>query len=444
MNVHVMKTEAEETLGAQFEKLAARLPGTDWLAEERVKAISEFATTGLPNRRVEEWKYTDLRNRFIRAFEPSDGRHVGASWQAIEVALGGLVSFESARVVFVDGAFAPELSNSDDVGDGIEIVALGEALGAPPDWLKQTLGKVNVPSKADATVTLNTAFMTDGVAVRVGDGARGSKPLLIVNVATGEAERSITTRNVVVLGDRSQLTVVEAHLTLDSAATQSNTVTELLVGDDANITHIKMQGENLASQHLGTWMIRLGAHATYRALQVTTGGALTRNQLYLKFAGEGATAHINGAFLQRHKQHCDTTMLVDHAVPGCTSRELFKAVIDDEARGVFQGKIVVQPQAQKTDGKQMSQALLLSQTAEFDAKPELEIFADDVVCGHGATSGQIDEDMLFYLRARGVPEEIAKSLLIQAFVGEALDIVEDEGIREALTKVTEHWLARTD
>ena len=163
-------------------------------------------------------------------------------------------------------------------------------------------------------------------------------------------------------------------------------------------------------------------------------------RIHAAFEGEGSSLNVSGALLMRDRQHCDTTLVIEHQVPRCTSRELFKAVLDNEARGVFQGKIIVSPGAQKTDGKQMAQALLLSESAEFDSKPELEIFADDVVCGHGSTSGEIDEDLLFYLEARGIPEVQARALLIQAFVGEAIELVEHEGLRDALAAASAEWL----
>ena len=217
-------------------------------------------------------------------------------------------------------------------------------------------------------------------------------------------------------------------------------MTELKVGDKAALKHVKLQRDGDDALHLSTWLVELGADARYDAFQFSTGAALARNQVYLRFAGEGAAADMSGAFLLRGQQHCDTTLLVEHRVPHCASRELFKGVLDDEARGVFQGKIIVSPGAQKTDGKQMSGALLLSERAEFDSKPELEIFADDVVCGHGSTSGQIDEDLLFYLEARGIPEAQARALLIQAFVGEALEKVEDEALRERSGAASAEWL----
>jgi Fe-S cluster assembly protein SufD len=203
---------------------------------------------------------------------------------------------------------------------------------------------------------------------------------------------------------------------------------------------VKLQIEDTDTTHLSTWLIGLKADARYTAFQFSTGAALARNQIYAGFDGEGSAVNISGAFLMRGRQHCDTTLLVEHRVPHCTSRELFKAVLDDETRGIFQGKIIVSPNAQKTDGKQMVQALLLSEAAEFDSKPELEIFADDVVCGHGSTSGQIDEDLLFYLESRGLPEAEARALLIQAFVGEAVELIESEGLRIALQRASADWL----
>jgi Fe-S cluster assembly protein SufD len=217
-------------------------------------------------------------------------------------------------------------------------------------------------------------------------------------------------------------------------------VTEVRVGDKAAIDHVKFQREADAALHLGTSLVRLGADARYGAFQFTTGASLSRNQIFARFDGENSQANISGVALQRGRQHCDTTILVEHLVPHCGTRELLKTVLADEARGIFQGKIIVAPGAQKTDSKQMAQALLLGDGAEFDSKPELEIFADDVVCGHGSTSGQIDEDLLFYLEARGIPAAQARALLIQAFVGEALERVENEALRDAFAAASAEWL----
>jgi Fe-S cluster assembly protein SufD len=210
------------------------------------------------------------------------------------------------------------------------------------------------------------------------------------------------------------------------------------------VTHVKVTAETKDAQHVSTWLADVAADASYKAFQLTAGSALVRNDIVMTFKGEGAETDLSGVMLGRARDHIDTTLIADHALPGCTSRELFKAVLDDTARAVFQGKLIVRPDAQKTDAKQMAQALLLSEDAEFDSKPELEIYADDVACGHGATSGQIDEDLLFYLRSRGIPEGPARALLVTAFIGEALEKVENEDVRTALAAMAESWLARGD
>ncbi|MEL6289843.1 MAG: Fe-S cluster assembly protein SufD, partial [Pseudomonadota bacterium] len=292
----------------------------------------------------------------------------------------------------------------------------------------------------DTTVALNTAMMRDGIALHI--AAEPTRPLHIVHVMKAADETSSTVRNAISLADGASATVIETFVALEEAATQVNTLTHVGVGAGSRLRHVKVQAENMQTVHLGTWAVELAPAAHYEALQLTVGGAVTRHQIYLRFDGADAKAHLNGAFLQRGKQHCDSTLVIDHVHPGCESRELFKGVLDDEAHGVFQGKIMVKPEAQKTDGKQMSQALLLSEAAEFSSKPELEIFADDVVCGHGATSGAIDEDLLFYLRARGIPEKKARALLVQAFVGEAFEIVDDnEELHDALMTIAANWLS---
>ena len=343
----------------------------------------------------------------------------------------------------IDGHVDPGGSDFNGLPDGCELASLADALAAPPDWFETAFGGA-VAVDGNAVLALNTGLMTGGAILRVPDGVALNKPLHIVHVHASAQPASAATRNLVVAGRDASLTVLESHVGASAAAGQCNAATEVFVGAGANVRHIKDQRESAETTHLSTWLVRLDAGGCYDAFQFSTGAALARNQIFVEFAGEGASLSLNGAFMARGRQHVDTTLVVDHAVPGGTSRELFKGVLDDTARGIFQGKIIVRPDAQKTDGKQMAQALLLSETAEFDSKPELEIFADDVICGHGATSGQIDEDLLFYLRARGIPEPEARALLIAAFVGEALDQIEDEAVREGLLGAAQDWLSQKD
>ena len=441
--VQQFRTKAEQAYLDLFEAAENALPGArdPFVSGLRSKAIETYARLGLPHRRIEAWKYTDLRARLadVHPLTKAEGVAVG------EVELSRALRREVAtlpayRIVVVEGDLRVDLSEIAGLKEaGVEAASLAQALEKPPAWLKTVLAQVN-PREDDPVVALNTALMTGGVALRIGEGVTLDKPIHVVQLDGNGEPASTVTRNVVMAGPGSSATLLESYGSLGVRGLQRNAATELRVGDKAAIRHVKLQRDGDDTLHLSTWLVELGADARYDAFQFSTGASLARNQIYARFAGEGSVLDISGAFLMRGQQHCDTTLLVEHRVPRCSSRELFKGVLDGEARGVFQGKIIVSPGAQKTDGKQMAGALLLSEAAEFDSKPELEIFADDVVCGHGSTSGQIDQDLLFYLEARGIPETEARALLIQAFVGEALEKIEDEALRDALARASAEWL----
>ncbi|MEO0618298.1 MAG: Fe-S cluster assembly protein SufD [Pseudomonadota bacterium] len=431
----VVRNAAEDGFISAWAARRDALPGDATVAKARTEAMARFEAHGLPNRRVEEWKYTDLRAAIKEALPLSDDDD--ASVQAVETAIAPLLATGAARMTLVDGHYAPNLSNPETAGDAVLVTPLASAL--EDDAFAAAHAHLPTVPQHDTTVALNTALMTDGVAIHV--QATPERPLHIVHVMKAGTPALAVTRNVLSVADGVSVTLIETYVSLEEAGAQVNSVTQVGVGANANVRHVKLQAENRDSTHLASWVVDLAASANYQAVQMTIGGALTRNQVYLTFNGPDAEAHINGAYLQRGNQHCDTTLVIDHIHPGCTSRETFKGVLDDQARGVFQGKIMVKPEAQKTDGKQMAQALLLSEEAEFDSKPELEIFADDVVCGHGSTSGAIDDELLFYLRARGIPEKKARALLVQAFVGEALELIEDEEeLHGALMALAAEWL----
>ena len=276
------------------------------------------------------------------------------------------------------------------------------------------------------------------VVIEIAPEAKIDRPIHLAFVTTGEAAAFV--KSLVVIGGGAHATLVESHEGPDGCAYQVNSVFQMLVGDRSEVEHIKVVGEGDAALHIGTLLASVGAEAVFRQFGLITGGAVVRNELTLRLAGEGTTAAVHGASLLASRQHADTTLLVDHRAPHCESREIFKSVVDDEARAVFQGKITVQPGAQKTDGKMMARGLLLSDAAEFNCKPELEIFADDVQCGHGSTTGALDDELKFYLQARGIPDKQAEALLIQAFVGEVFESVAHDGIREALLAAMTAWL----
>jgi Fe-S cluster assembly protein SufD len=437
MTVAATKTKAEQALTQNFEAVAAKLPGGRAVAEARKAAIGTFAALGLPHRRIEEWKYTDLRVALKEALPPAVGGTGRVSAREIDGALETLAALDAYRVVFVDGVHAPELSTAAGA-KGLEVTPLAVALAKSGDGLIRE----GAPSQ-EAVIALNTAFMTDGAIVRIAKGAELAKPLLLVFVRTAGEGRLLTTRNIFTLAAGARATIVEAHVALPGAAPgQGNALSEVSIGEGAHLAHLEVTLAGDAASHLGTWLATLAKGATYRAFQLTAATGLVRSNVFATFKGEGAKLDISGLFLGRGAQHIDTTLVVDHAVPGCVSRELFKGVLTDRARGVFQGKVIVRPDAQKSDGKQMAKALMLSPDAEFDSKPELEIYADDVICGHGSTAAELDEDLLFYMRARGIPLEEARALLIESFIGEAIDKVEDERVREAFSSLAKHRLAQ--
>ena len=437
MNVTTLRTKAENQLREQFDDAATRLPGTGWVKAMRENAIAAFAADGLPHRRVEEWKYTDLRERLRDVPAPVAASSKAVTTADLDRALGPLAALDADRIVLVDGTYRADLSKVTADAQVIELMSLAAMLAKAPGWLEAKFA-----NDSGAVTALNRAFMTDGVMLKVRKDQTAKRPVLLVHARAAAEASAIAVRNVVSLEAGAKLTLIEAHIALDGAATGNltNAVTDVAVADGAVCDHVKSFVDGAGSTHLSTWTVRIGKDAGYRGFQLTASPALARNDINITFAGEGSKLDLSGAFLARGSEHIDTTLVVDHAVPSCESRELFKGVLDGRAHGVFQGKIIVRPDAQKTDGKQMSQALMLSPDAQFSSKPELEIYADDVVCGHGATCTEIDGDLMFYCRSRGIPPDVARAMLTESFVGEAIEKIENEALRAAISTLAIDWL----
>ena len=444
MTIAVMKTKVETTLAEHFETVLARLPGCRAAKKLRQDAIAAFASAGLPHRRIEEWKYTDLRALTKEAFEPRTGGIFGS--QAIAETLDGeipgmLRGIDATTIIFVDGQHVTGAAASEP--RLFEVQRLADALSSMPDWLGRELTRGQTDAQSNPVLALNTAFMTDGAVIRIPDDVAVEKPIHLVFQTSGPEAKAVTTRNIVAVGRNARVTLIETHLSSPGWPRQQNTATHVVVGDGATVTHIKNHALAAGSTHLANWIVRIGAGSKYQPFLMTIGDGTARNQMSVLFDGENASFDFNGAVMLNGQGHADTTLTVDHAVPQCTSRELIKLVLDGRARGIFQGKVIVRPDAQKTDGKQMAQALMLSPDAEFDSKPELEIYADDVVCGHGSTSAEIDPAMMFYCASRGIPAPEARALAIESFVGEAVDKIEHEGVREGMMRLAREWLARS-
>jgi Fe-S cluster assembly protein SufD len=429
--VTLIKTPAETGLVQAFETLRDRLPGDP---SRRAEAFRRFAERGLPHRRVEDFKYTDLRAAMREAAPPALASSSEAAGQAVAAARA-FASVDAVRIPIVNG----HVTAIEGLPQGVEVLTFAQALSAGHVLLEQL---TPVPAARENPVyQLNTAFAADGVVIRVGGRTALAKPIHLAFLAAGQLPVSTATRTLVMVEEGASVSILESHEGPDGIGFQPNDVMEFVVGNGATVRHVRLNAEGADTLALSTLTAKLGADVSFDTLNVVVGGATSRHQVYVTFAGERSLARINGAAMLNRRQHADSTLVIDHVAPHCGSRELFKTVVDGEATGVFQGKIIVRPHAQKTDGRMMSASLLLSEAATMNNKPELEIFADDVQCGHGATNGSLDEDLLFYLMARGLPKAEAESLLIQAFLGEALETVEDEAVREALIGTVETWLA---
>jgi Fe-S cluster assembly protein SufD len=431
--VSLLRTDAEQRIAAEWAGAKARLPG---LASLREAAFGRFEAMGLPHRRIEEWKYTDLRTLMHEAKPLALAPGAAALARARDagrIAAG----IDAQRIVIANGVIVPDLSDL-SAEPGLTLRDLFASLADPQLTAAHPLG-ATLPAD-DIAVALNTAFMSGGVFVRVGKDAGVARPIHLAHIFAGESAAAMFPHSLVVVEPGARLTLIETFEGPAGRDYQVNAALEIHIGDGAEVERIRIVGEGSDALHLSSIGVVLGAGATYNDFTLTTGGAVVRNQSFVRCAGAGSTIGLRGVSMLRGKQHADTTLVLDHAVGGCESREVFRSVLDEKSRNVFQGKIVVRQDAQKTDARMVSNALLLSPDAEADNKPELEIFADDVQCGHGATAGALDENLKFYLMARGIPAPEAETLLIQSFVGEVIDAVAHEAMRDVLAAAAQAWL----
>jgi Fe-S cluster assembly protein SufD len=438
MNLAVAKTETGRALSDAFAIARDRLPGAGKVADARQLAFEAYERVGLPHRRIEDWKYTDLRV-LMREVLPLAAEPDQAALKRATTALKVHAIPGVRRVVLVDGVFAPKLSETADLGENVSIRTLKEVLETGDAALQAQLFS---PDSSDAMVALNSAMMTDGLVIEVADGAVISLPLHIVHIASRAEPEAIFTRSLIRVGKAASVTLVESYIGAEGAkAYQVHDSLIVSIGDGARLDHVRLIEDSREAFNISSAVVTLGANTHFNTFGMNTGSLVSRYQATIAFAGEGSRVETNGVNLLNGRQHADTTLFLDHAVPNCASREIFRAVVDDRGHSVFQGRIIVRPKAQKTDAKMMTRALLLSDEAEADNKPELEIFADDVTCGHGATTGALDESLLFYLRARGLSEKAAQALLIQAFVGEAIEQIANDALRELAISAAQRWLA---
>ena len=414
----------------------AALPGhgLPWLDALRAGARARIAD-GLPGTRIEAWKYTNLAPLAALDFVAPDAAPPAAPKP------GAFDDVEGPCLVFVNGRLSPRHSDVDALPDGVRLAGLAQALTDDPASIESRFGDT-APLNGDSMAAFNTAFAADGCLIETERGAAVDRPIRLRFVAApGAGPLACHPRVILRFEAGSRLALIECHEGPDGEATWSNPVTEIRLGENATLTHVKLQIEGAGAYHTALTKAALAGGARYESLVLALGARLSRNEIHVRLEGEGAECRLGGGYMMRGAQHVDNTTVIDHLVPGCVSREVYKGVLDDRARGVFQGKIVVWKDAQKTDGHQLSRTLLLSPKAEIATKPELEIHADDVRCSHGATTGELEDDQLFYLRSRGLDLRTARALIVEGFMGELLDAIAHEGTRAVLTARIAAWIA---
>ncbi|MGX1306531.1 Fe-S cluster assembly protein SufD [Amorphus suaedae] len=427
----IKRTPAETALAEWFAAGEGERAGEGPVGDMRAEAFGRFSGQGLPHRRIEAYKYTDLRAT-LRTLPTAAGP---AAPEAAAAALGAVPALEGgfapARIAIVNGRFERGLSDLDGLDGAVTVQGFSE-LFADGDPILSKLGAL-AADVDDPMLALNTALFDGGVVITVAAGATVARPVEILHVIAGETALTTMPRHAVFVGEGASVRILERHEAVGPVAHTTNAAIELDVAPKASVVWAKLQAEPLAATHIGTMTTAIGADARIAHLTVTLGARLARSQVFARIDGENVEASFDASTFVRGEQHADNTLVIDHKVPNGVSQERFRTVVDDTAQAIVQGRINVWKYAQKTDARMMSNALLLSEGSEVVNKPELEIYADDVQCAHGATSGQIDEEALFYLRSRGIPRRLAERLLIESFLMGTIETLGDAEFTEILS-----------
>jgi Fe-S cluster assembly protein SufD len=424
---------AVEPIVKQFDSVVSAVQ-PKWLLPVRKAGIASFADQGFPTLHDEDWRFTNVAPIAQLPFQLAREVSVnGAETKALDAA--AFTKLPGHRLVFVNGFFSAKLSSIKAVSGGVRIENLSAALTKDSAIIEKHLGKY-AHTANNTFAALNQAFFTDGAFIFVPAGIAVAEPVQLIYISSAKnSGEVILPRNLVIAGANSKLTVVESYISTGNVSYFTNAVTEILAGDNADIEHIKLQDEAMDAFHIATIAGEFGRASNVTVHSFALGAKLSRTNIRTKLAGEGLECILNGLYLTRGEQLADHHMIVEHAQPHCASHEYFNGILDDKSKGVFHGRIYVHPIAQKTDAKQTNKNLLLSDDATADTKPQLEIYADDVKCTHGATIGQLNDASIFYLRARGVGRDMARQMLIHAFAGEIINRVKCEPAREELDKL---------
>lgn len=417
-----------DTSIAEYRRLKHSLPGHElpWLASLRDAAAQRFSEQGYPTPRDETWKYTNVAPVVKKGFTPLS---VPGDFTALDISPWRLPDTEEIRLAFIDGQYIPTLSAAAGLPNGVVVASLKERLRLAPDEIKTWLAG-HAQASPGGFSDLNTAFMSDGAIIRIPAGVTIDRPIHLLYIAR-ESDRPCAAflRNLVIVAEQGVATIVQHHVSVGGAQSLVNSLTQCVLEDGASLEHYKLNEQGDGVYHFAAVHLRQGRDSRYISHNLQTGARLARSELHVELAGEGCECALNGFYLGRDRQHIDNYTLIKHQVPRCRSRQLYKGVLDGRSRGIFNGHVIVRQDAQHTDAQQMNRNLLLSEHAEADSRPQLEIYADDVKCSHGATVGQLDQDALFYLRARGIDDRMARRMLISAFSSEIAERLTLEPVR---------------
>ncbi len=423
------------TILEQFGRFEQHPKQPSWVYPLRKAGMARFADAGFPTTQMEDWRFTNVAAIGKLPFRPAWEPHTqGVTREHVAALTFG--SLDAHRLVFVDGHFAPEFSSPASDEGGLTAINLSRALREQPQLLEKHLSRYASIDEESSFTALNTAFFQDGAFVHVRARNRVTKPVHLLYLTTGgESGATTQLRNLIIVEEGSQVCVLENYASLTDGAYFTNAVTELVAGDNAELEHVKFQDESLSSYHMAGISAVLGRNSNVILHSIATGAKISRNNIRTKLDGEGLECILNGLYLTKKDQLADHHMVVEHAKPNCNSHEYYNGILDGKSKGVFHGRILVRQIAQKTDAKQTNKNLLLSDDATVDTKPQLEIYADDVKCTHGATVGQLNEESIFYLRTRGIGLKTARRMLIHAFAGEIIERIRNPLAREELDKV---------
>jgi len=413
----------------------ARPEGPAWLSHVRERAMASFQAAGFPTMRNEDWHFTNPAPIAESTFEAMRAPTGAVTADHLTPFLFGEHTWP--RLVFVNGRYVPSLSRVEAL-DGIKVMSLAVAFREEPSLLERHLTRhADIEDPAQVFTAINTALMHDGAVIQVQKGVTAQEPIELLFISDGAAEGGASHPRVLVVAEpQSQATIIEQYAAVGGRKYFTNAVTEAVVGDGATLHLFRLQQESRDAFHVGTTVVKQARDSHFVSFSFATGADLSRINVYAGLHGQGCGATLNGLYMLGGSQHCDHQTRIEHLEPDCYSRELYKGVLDGSSHGVFNGKVYVHPAAQKTDGKQTNNTLLLSERARIDTKPQLEIFADDVKCTHGATVGRIDETALFYMKSRGIPNSEARKLLTYAFAAEVLETIPVDALREGLERLT--------